>query len=219
MPKQVLPDRRKFGFFLYYMTRKLHFRKIERVEFRYDMERLGLQAPRRREGREIGFSFWANGLTVVVWTTFLEPLGPAREEDTGWVLIKEGDVPRYFSHPLRRTDGFLRKLYKYARACRERVLNRPLCPICNKKQMHIEYGKEVGQRYWACFNRRFHAEPNFVSWDHGLSEESREFFKTERRERQRYYKLRRAQGKPLHVARFRRVLWKVTRPENRIPAS
>lgn len=199
------------------MTRKLHFRKIERVEFGYDMERLGLQAPRRREGREIGFSFWANGLTVIVWTTVLDPAGPAREEDSGWVLIKEGDRVRYFSHPLRRTEGFLRNLYRYARACRERVLERPRCPVC-KKQMNIEYGKALGQRYWACFNRKFHEKPEFATWDHGLSKQSRDFFKVERRERRRYYGLRRAQGKPLHVARLKRVSWKTTRSENRIPA-
>ena len=216
MPTKVLPDATAFRAFTAYMKR-LGFRAIRRTEFRGDIERLGLQAPRPREGRETGFSYWANGLAVVAWTTFLEADGRARDEDAGWVLIKEGDAPRYFSHPLRRTRGFLRRLFKYARACRNRVLNRPLCPIC-KNHMRIEYGKAIGQRFWACFKRKFHKEPKFVSWDYGLTKQDKDFFKGERRSRRRYYEQRREEGKPLHVARLMRAQWKITRPENVMPA-
>lgn len=218
MPKKVLPDADTFQTFVLYL-KQLGFRPIHRAEFQSDLERLGLKAPRPREGRETGFSYSANGLTVVVWTTFLNAEDRARDEDAGWVLIKEGDEPRYFSHPLRRTSGFLRRLFKYARACRNRVLNRPLCPIC-KSHMRIEYGKAIGQRFWACFRKKFHKEPQFVEWDYGLTKQDQDFFKGERRRRSLYYKERREQGKPLHVARLMRSKhrWKVARPENKVLA-
>lgn len=216
MPQKVLPDTAEF-FAFNVCLKQLGFRKIQRTEFRGDMKRLGLKAPRPREGRETGFSYSANGLTVVVWTTFLDAQGRARDEDTGWVLIKEGDRPRYFSHPLRRTRDFLHRLFKYARACRNRILNRPLCPIC-KNYMQIEYGRFVGQRYWACFRQRFHRGPKFAAWDHGLTKEDKNFFKRERRLRILYYKRRREAGKPLHVARLERTRWLIMHSENIVPA-
>ena len=219
MPKQVLPDAEKFSLFTWWMTSKLDFRKIEPVEFKSDMVRLGLKAPRHREGREVGFSYWANGLIVNVWTTFLSREGKARDEDAGWVLIKEGDEVRYFAGPFRRTSGFLRRLYRYAEICRKRVLHRPLCPVC-KNFMAIEYGREIGARYWSCFQKTFHPKPQFVSWDYGLSEEDRDYLKAYRRARSLYRNERKKEGKPLHVARLTRAKhgWKTTRPENLVPA-
>lgn len=76
---------------------KRGFRKITRPEFVAEFARLDLRAPSPRTGSEAGFVFTAKGLTVVVWTSFFEALGRARDSDQGWVLIREKDERKYVS--------------------------------------------------------------------------------------------------------------------------
>lgn len=213
---KVLPDAETFVRFKKVLLKR-GFREISPVEFRKDFQRLGLKAPSPREGREVGFRFWSNGLEVVVWTTFLAGEGRAREEDAGWVLIKDGDKPLYFSHSLRRTKNFLRNLLWHAGIAKWRAEHRPLCPMCQKR-MRIAHGKGIKSRFWACINPAFHAKAVFLPWDHELPEWALSFLKPFRRSRARSYALARAQGKrPGTVIRNRKG-WKVGRPDNLVAA-
>lgn len=208
MPKQALPGAKAFGKFRIAMEKR-GFRELSRSEFRRDFERLGLEAPFSRDGREIGFVFHANGLDAVVWTSFLSP-HTARESDSGWVLIREGDEARQFSHPLHRTEKFLSRLLGYASVARLRVLNRPNCPNCGAR-MHIAEGKALKSRYWRCDR---HSPPAWLSFDHGLPKEAIEFLEGFRKERARYRKKARAEGKKPGTALLSRKGWTVTKPEN-----
>jgi hypothetical protein len=87
VPTQILPTEADFDAFKEAMLKE-EFRLISNNEFRNNYLRLGLQAPRKRNGREAGFVFNANNLTVFVWTTFVVAEGEARPEDSGWVLIR-----------------------------------------------------------------------------------------------------------------------------------
>lgn len=205
MPEKVLPDKEKFNLFEQEIIKE-GFKRISDVEFFNSFRRLGLQAPRFRAGREIGFTFSANGLTVYVWTTFLSQIDRAREEDAGWVVIVEGDNPKYYSHPLMRTKGFLDKLLTNAKIAKERVLNRPVCPVC-KAYMQIAKGRGLKSRYWKC--RRIHPVLHIESlgWDCGLSEESLDFLMVERSARRRYRKLLKKAGKVVKPAMLSRKPW------------
>lgn len=212
MPKKVLPTAEAFQKFFGELEMR-GFRRTTQGELASDFRRLALKAPSPREDREIGYTFSANGLTVVVWTTLLEE-GCMRDSDSGWVLIKMGDTVLYYSHPIHRTKDFLRNLLGHARIARLRVLHRPLCPTCGKR-MFIAFGKALKTRYWRC-NR--HPEPQHLSWDHGLSTRALKFLSDARRERERYRKRARAEGKEPGAALRRRRGWKVGRPENLEPA-
>lgn len=212
MPVQVLPDETKFKEFCQEM-KLMGFRKLGWSEARKDLDRFDKQAPRNREGREAGFIFFANNLKVIVWTTFLEEQKKSREEDTGWVLILEvgKDNPETLPHskPARRTQNYLETLRIRSQIAKERVLSRPLCPIC-KSFMHITMGKGIGSRYWRCENLTIHTLKNRPreSFDLGLSPESKEFLKQQRKSSRKYFQKRKAIGKVPGSARF---------PENRKP--
>jgi hypothetical protein len=216
MPVKVLPGTEAFERFTKALLRR-GFRKFSREEFREDFERLGLKAPSPREGREVGFVYTQNGLTVFVWTTFLCEEDHVRNEDAGWVLIREGDEVKYYSHPLHRTRFFLRNLFKQACIAQLRVENRPSCPKCGMF-MDIVRGKKLKARYWQCKRPTAHKEPTFLSWDYGLSKAALDFLHPLRKERARYRKERRAQGKRIGTALLQRRKWKVERPENIVPA-
>lgn len=213
MPKKVLPDVAAFRQFSEALL-QLGFRPLSRAEVVKDSERLELKAPSPREGRETGFIYTANGLTVCVWTTFLAQEGRAREKDAGWVLIKEGDEVKYFTRPMSRTKNFLRRLFWYARIARRRVLARPLCPRC-RGRMDIAYGNALKARYWQCAPKpKFHKEPIFLSWDYGLPQAALKFLQDERKQRARTRARTRAKGKRPGTALLRRRGWKVGRPTN-----
>ena len=212
MPAKVLPSAEEFAWFARALKRR-GFRELSPVEFKRDFERLELKAPSPREGREVGFSYTANGLTVLVWTTFLASEDRAREVDAGWVLIKEGDRPRYFSHPLRRTKNFLHSLLWEACIARLRVEHRPLCPVC-RARMRVAYGKGLKARFWQCARSRFHIEPVSLSWDYGLPPEAIIYKRSLRKRRARYRAELREQGKTPGGALRRRIGWKIGRPEN-----
>jgi hypothetical protein len=209
MPKKVLPSEEDFERFSKYMIER-GFRVIGRPEFINSFRRLSLSNPRRMTGRETGFSFSANGLTAFVWTTFLEFEGTARENDSGWVLISEGDEVQYYSHPLMRTAGFLDKLLKYAIIAKRRIQYRPLCPACNGF-MKIAQGKGLKSRYWRCPKHR-----RFEDFDHGLTDKMKEFLKSERRSRRKYRNKLKKEGRTVIPAILARRPWKAGNPQNRI---
>jgi len=214
----MLPDQESFDAFSRALKRR-GFRKLSGGEFRSDFRRLALRAPRMREGREAGFVFMANGLKVQVWTTYLDTEGYAREQDAGWVLIKQGDKIRYSSHPHYRTRHFLYNLLLSAAIAKERVMNRPLCPKCSA-YMDIAYGQALKARYWKCCRREEHddGKPVNLDWDHGLPPIVVEFAEKIRKERARYRKQLRRQGRRPGAAMRRRIGWEVGNPQNVIPA-
>lgn len=207
VPSKVLPSPEDFA----WLTQELvgwGFRPITDTEFRGDFRRLRLKAPRLREGREVGFVFTANELTVKVWTTWLSEGMRARDIDEAWVLIVKGDRPLYFSHPVHRTKGFLRKLSALAWLTRERVICRPHCPKCGHF-MTITPGRGIKSRYWRCDRVMTHGDrlPADCGWDDPLSFEGQLLARNLRRTRQSYEKNRREEGKPLHTALKKRKPW------------
>ena len=141
------------------MPKKVEFTESEFSEFSWKIQEAGfteierknlhLFAPRKIQGQETGFTFSANGLTVIVWTTFVESEGKPRDEDSGWVLILEYGKRQYTAHPLMRTAGFLEKLLRYALIAQKKVKSRPICKICNSF-MRIVEGKGRKSVYWRC---------------------------------------------------------------------
>ncbi len=214
MPTKVLFDAKAFGAFAFAM-RKRGYREFSRNESKRDHWRLELEAPSPREGREVGFVYTANGLTAVVWTSYDRSLGRARDTDSGWVLIKEGDHRKYVARPMRRTKNFLHTLLTYAAIARLRVQNRPLCPIC-QAHMSIVNGKGFKSRYWQCTKPEFHKRPTRLPWDVGLPSEAIKFLQTERRARARYRKKLLEQGKSPGSALKSRIGWKIGRPDNMV---
>lgn len=214
MPAKVLPNQAEFDQFKQKMIRA-GFRQICGSEFSKSFIRLGLSNPRKTTGRETGFVFSINGLTVFVWTTFLSAEGCAREEDAGWVLISEGDTPRYFSRPMNRTSGFLDRLLAHAIIAQERIIGRPLCPVC-KGFMQIAMGKHLKQRYWRCRRISPVTHIQTLDWDCGLSAESLKSVQSERNARRRYREELKKTGKQVQPAVLKRRPWKVSRPQNRI---
>ncbi|MDP1689755.1 MAG: hypothetical protein Q8L52_00930 [bacterium] len=217
MPKKVLPSAEAFKRFGQSLLRR-GFRKLTRAEFKKDFKRLELEAPSPREGREVGFVFSANGLTVFVWTTFLDWEEKARDTDAGWVLIKDGDKVKYFSHPIHRTENFLHNLLGYASAARLRVMNRPLCPKC-RAYMNIARGKGLKARYWKCVRPAAHKKAVSLSWDYGLPPAALDFLRPPRKKHAQYRKKLKAEGKKPGAALRRRKGWKVGRSKNLVPAS
>lgn len=227
MPPKYYPSPHEFERF-HEGIRGLGFREITRPEFKNDFIRLGLVAPRPRKGREVGYSFHANQLTVRVWTSWLteeeweragEPEREAgiREKDSGWVLISQDDEARYFCHPLHRTKNFLENLTIRARITRDRVIMRPLCPRCFYF-MDIARGIGIGSRYWRCDSVELHENERYASldWDWGLSEDDVRFVQADRKTRRKYREELRRQGKVVEPAIFVRKAWQQTRDTRRV---
>lgn len=211
MPEKVLPDTLSFSAFERSLLKR-GFRKIGGGEFRRDQKRLGLTPPSPRAGRETGYVFSASGLTVNVWTTFLEAEGVARDQDSGWVLIKDGDKVRHFARPMMRTKNFFYRLLWAACIAKWRVEHRPLCSTCHAF-MDITNGKALKQRYWCC--SKDHKAVN-LSWDHGLHPAALKYLKQIRKERARYRRKLAKEGKTSGAALLKRVGWKAKRPENKL---
>jgi len=156
----------------------------------------------------MGFILTANGLTVYVWTTWLEESRQAREEDTGWVLILEGKEVKYFAQPVHRTKNFVENLLNRAWIARWRVLNRHQCCECGQF-MSIAQGRHLKSRYWRCDNKTKHKGGRIVrlDWDHLLPRKTLAYVRGLRKHRERYRERRRAEGKPTDVAMLRRKPW------------
>lgn len=185
MPKKVFPGIFDFSAFESAMT-ECSFRRISGIEFKSDFKRLGLEAPKPRPGREVGFVFHANSLTVRVWTTWLSAERSIRDADSGWVLIVEGDEAVYFSHPVHRTKNFFLNLFRQAWIARWRVLHRPLCPECNQ-YMGIVRGRALKSRYWRCDIIGLHndGKPKTLDWDYDLPPIAKKIVEKLRKKRQR----------------------------------
>ncbi len=215
MPVKMLPTLEDFLKFKEQIL-VLGFKQIGKKEFENDFYRLDLKAPRSQPSREAGFEFFSNGLRVKVWTTFVEPMSEARSSDLGWVLITKGDDAQYFAHPMRRTKNFFVNLLSYAKACKERIENRPTCNDQRCRRLFIIKIGKGGGRYWSCDNRELHGEklPK-EDWDAGLSDQSQIFVKQERKEKERYRTKRRKEGKSIGMAKITRKKWKVGMPQNK----
>lgn len=207
MPEKCLPSVKSFLEFEGEL-KKRGFRKISSSEFSLQFRRLGLKAPRPRFGRELGYLFYANQYTVLVWTTWIEEQQVAREEDAGWVLIAERDNVLYFSHPIHRTKNFIQNLLMQARIACWKVRHRPLCPACNNF-MNIVRGRALKQRFWKCGHRELHAggKNRFRSWDYGLPKEAIKYIRPIRKKREKRYAALRAEGKKPHQAMLGRKRW------------
>lgn len=207
MPKKVLPDVNGIAWLSHNLCRR-GFRPLTKEESKTVFARLELIPSSSREGRELGFIFSANGLDVIVWTSFVQRDGQAREQDSGWVLIRDGDRARYFARPRSRTLNFLQNLLEDACIARQRVIHRPTCPEPGcKQQMRIARGSGLKSRFWRCFRPEYHSKAVKLPWDFGLPPEVLERVLKRR-------KARVAAGK----AMLRRKGWKVGRPDNLVPA-
>lgn len=208
MPAKILPGELD----LERLSRELRrrgFRSVTGVEFHNDFRRFELKAPRPRPGRETGFVFTANGLSVRVWTTWLPRENKAREVDSAWVLITDGDRPLYFSRPIHRTKNFTVNLLRAAWIARWRILYRPICPEC-KRFMDICRGRGLKSRYWGCKRAALHKSGGAIrlNWDYVLPPKARRCVESLRRESERYRRERRASGKPIGAALLTRKPWK-----------
>jgi hypothetical protein len=214
MPAFVQPDPARFWGMVKDLEKK-GFRRISRNQFPRDQERLGIVLPERRNrAAEVGLRYDENGLQVRIWTTYLESEERVQEEDEAWVIIREGDKARYFSHPIHRTKNFLERLWKWAQVAQQRVKRRPLCPCC-KAYMQIANGKGLKSRYWECRKSWVHDDRQFkfLDWDIGLSLKARDFVTRERRLRRLAEKRR---GVKQGGAMLNRNTAIITRPENLI---
>lgn len=193
------------------------------INFKKDFQRLGLEAPRKLTGREQGFFFTENGLTVKVWTTYLEKEKKFRDigEDMGWVLITEGDTAIYFAKPIKRTTSFIQNLLRKAWIAKWRVQNRPLCKQC-KSYMDVKSNK-MRQYFWGCFNNVYHHqnEPVFLGWDSigpdgNLPKKAKAYTDSLRKKIILYKKRDKKLGIIRTPARKIRKPWPITKPENKI---
>src|SRR5690606_30622255 len=107
MPKKVLPTISQ-GNYLGKELMRLGFRPISLKDWKFARDAQGLKVPRKREGYERGYLYYANGYRVYVWTTFDVHTGCAFDSDAGWVLIVGEDNKRLYSSPrLHRTKYFI----------------------------------------------------------------------------------------------------------------
>lgn len=192
------------------------WRRKTNIEMAKDFARLGLvYAGRQHEHkRELGYEAYRNGLTAVLWSSWLPEDEVMRDHDYGWLLVKEQDVPNYFAKPFLRSAHYVDRILTYADIVLKKIENRPICQCCGR--YYRIWRSDAGGRFWICFNRDVHEKPCCLNWDHGLSKQEI-FYLNIRREQERLYNKRReAVGKPKHgIARERRKLWIIGRPENR----
>jgi len=188
---------------------ELGFREITSDEVQEDFLKYGLKAPRRIEGKEVGFLFSGNGLTIRVWTSWLAEEGRMRVSDSGWVLIIQDGSTRYFCHPLHRTKHFVKNLNKQAEIAYERVVKRPRCPECGEFMDIAGKKEDYKAKFWQCSRRRLHllGGYNFRQWDYPLSPENLKFKKGERRKREKQRLKRQKEGKVIVPAWQSRKTW------------
>ena len=210
--------------------RELGFQRKFKKDMKNNFERLGLELTRhqRKAKGEVGYEFTKNGLTVHVWSSWVEEDGKANKNDYGWILISNGDPAKYFAKPFRRTEGFVTKLLSYAWISQWKVIHRPLCSEC-KRFMDItspnlkgrpleEFLTRLRQRFWVCNNPEAHEKPVYLNWDAGLGPKAKAFLAQRRKETAAYNKKRKLEGKnPSGTAILKRAgTWEVRKPENMI---
>jgi len=220
MPKFVMPTVAEFAFFRAEL-RRINFKETPVREIRKEVERIGFEMRWPKSDQEVGFTYYENGLTVRVWTSWLEAEGRARDrdEDSGWILICQDGKLRYAREPFHRTKNFLRNLAFWAWIGQTRAINRPPCPKCTllfpdgkRPFMDIATGPQNPRcRYWRCDRLERHEEGKYVraDWDIGLSPEQKAALAPHRRKRERQYELCRAQGKEPCAALLARKSWEL----------
>jgi hypothetical protein len=208
VPKRVLPTLEQLENFIRDLE-KIGFEQISDAEFKERLARLKGESPRPRFGRELGFKYSANGLAVVVWTTWLPELRMFRKKDSGWVLIEENDAAVYFSRPLRRTNNFLKNLYDEALIARERINCRPRCSECGA-YMKIVPGRGLKSRYWRCRRLLNHqgGSAHSLPLNYGLSENMMRLVGRREKKQRRYLRDLKKEGKPIHLAMLQRKPWR-----------
>lgn len=215
MPKKF--EVRDFVHFEYLLCQRLGFKKITLDEFRKRLRQLNKKPPRPREGRETGFEFKTNKLTVIVWTTYLEDKGKFREKgaDAGWVLIIQNGKKAHFSRPAPRTKNFLLNLYRRVWINWCRVLKRPRCPECNE-YMDITKGRHLKQRFWCCDRRKLHKikKRYTLGFNFALPPEAKRFKESEYKRRKKYNIQVKKAGKQPYAAMLGRREWTANEPKN-----
>ncbi len=208
MPKKFEPTEFDFAMFEREL-RKRGFVSVAEAKRAGELQPLKRRSKRPRPGIEEGFVFRANGLTVWVWTTWLRAEKAIRESDNGWVVISEGEVPLYFSHPLNRTKYFLLNLFRRAWIARHRVIKRPACFACGQF-MKIVRGENLKERFWQCDNVSQHRNHRnrSVYWDIGLPPRARKYVNALRQKQKAYNEKCIAEGKSPHAAMLKRDIWK-----------
>jgi hypothetical protein len=187
----------------------LGFRRIKEREFKTELYLANVEAPSKRTGREEGFTYFALGLRVIVWTTYVVSEGQTRENDEGRVLILESNKPVYFGTYLHRTKFFFERMYLYALAAKEHIDARPACPECKRRLMSImQRKKNSRQCFWKCTNPIHGKKPPCYSWNLGLSEKTQKFLKPKWDRAASYYAKLRAAGKEPGAQREKRHGWK-----------
>lgn len=208
MPRQVLPTAAQ-GRYLDVELRKLGFRLVTRKDWKFTRDTEGLKVPRKREGYEVGYVYYANGYRVYVWTTLDAQTSKVFAQDAGWVLVVgEGNKRLYSSPRLHRTKHFISRILSYAWICKWKIDHRPVCSEC-KEPMRLVRGKHLKQRFWKCSNRTKHefGESTSISWDMELPPRAQKFLDTKRKQRASYRTKRRAEGKSTDQAMLRRKRW------------
>lgn len=190
------------------------FRQIEPYEFYTELRIADVEKHTPTLGREEGFIFYALGLEVRVWTSFVIAKGGVRKPDSGWVVIREHGEAKYFAPQMYRTKNFFKRLFRWAVICSEHIKARPICQE-HTRYMSIAHGKQY-QYYWKCGGGK-HQENGgtflFVRWDIGLSEESLKFVKKKRETRRKYNLKRKREGKkPFGEKRKNRKVWRKRNP-------
>ncbi|KKQ35164.1 MAG: hypothetical protein US50_C0023G0006 [Candidatus Nomurabacteria bacterium GW2011_GWB1_37_5] len=210
---------------------ELGYQKITNQEKHFDFDRLGLFAPegRKNEGPEVGYKFNQNHMTVKIWTSYVRKVNQVnqasqvnqvvelKKKDSVWIVYLIGDEAVQFQR-LYRTKTFLTRLLSFARAARNRVANRPLCPenksmmivVKRKLKKDLVNGQVVTKywraKYWRCLCKSHKTPPQsspykgeevpkkFYTehWEtHGLDEIDLNFLKPRKKWRKKYYDKRR----------------------------
>ncbi len=189
---------------------KLGFRKIAPNEIREQLRQLKKRSPRHVEGREAGFQFDGRGLSLRVWTTYLETEEKLREEgtDSGWVLIIQNSQAVHFSRPALRTKNFLLNLYRRVWINWRRVSYRPSCPECGE-YMNIKRGRHLKQRYWSCEQWKLHKakRKRTLDFNFALPPEAKKWIQKVYKKRKKYNAKVKEAGKQPHTAMLKRKKW------------
>jgi hypothetical protein len=198
------------------MREEERYRNIKPYEFYTELGVADVEAPTPRTGREEGFTFSCLGLESRSWSSWVKAQGGMRHPDSGWNVIREHGVAKYYGPRLNRTKNYLKNMQIWARICRERIEARPACPKCRSCYMSIVF-RGNHQYYWKCLNpihQELGEKAPCKSWDTGLSEESLKVVKKKREARRKYNLKRiRENKKPFGEARKNRKKWRNRTPQ------
>jgi hypothetical protein len=119
----------------------------------------------------------------------------------GWALIVDAnDRAIYYATPRNRTQNFQENFLSSARDTWKRVANWPTCEKCGREMEIVE--TEHHGNYWACFQRRDHADGEYArkDWNFCFSPEEKKGKNAEYRKRAKGRKQGKekaeAEGKP-----------------------